>query len=103
MPVFPAIGVALGASAATATAVGVTAVGLAAAGIGASVYSSVSQNQQAKKAAKAMSQSSTETGAVTGQAAKDAVALRLARAGKVFTSPLGDTSDLSTASQKIFS
>ena len=102
MPVFPAIGLALGATASTAAVTGIAATA-AVAGLGAMGISSMQQNKQAKKAAAAMSQSSTETGAVTGQAAQDAVALRLARTGKVFTSPLGDTSDLSTASQKIFS
>ena len=121
MPIFAGIGFALGvgtAATATAAATGVAAamltgalvVGATAAAVGTSIYSSQAQATAAKKQAGAFSamlagqaQNITDVGRITGQEAQDTVSKRLARVGKYFTSPLGDTSTLSTASQKVFS
>ena len=117
MPIFAGIGAAIlgsaGAAAAGATAtavVGAVAIGATAAAVGTSIYSSQAQATAAKKQAGAFSamlagqaQNITDVGRITGQEAQDTVSKRLARVGKYFTSPLGDTSTLSTASQKVFS
>lgn len=103
MPIFGAVGAAIlgaGASAGTAAAVGALAIGATAAGIGSSIYGSISQADAAKKAA---STAGADAGRIQGEEAQNIVAKRLARTGLVFTSPLGDTSNLSTASQKVFS
>ena len=115
MPIFAAVGTAiLGASGAAAAGATATAVvgGLAIAGtaaaVGTSIYGANAQAAAAKKQANAMAASLSsyqagDVGRITGQEAQDTVSKRLARAGKYFTSPLGDTSSLSTASQKVFS
>jgi hypothetical protein len=110
-----------------AFAVGVAAVSITAGLVAASVYSSQAQATATKKSIDAMNANqnasdqsiisglagvsdaqreataAAEAGRVTGQEAEDTVAQRLSRVGRYFTSSLGDTSALSTASQKVFS
>lgn len=115
MPIFAAVGAAiLGSAGAAAAGATVTAVvgGLAVAGtaaaIGTSIYSATQQAEAAEEQANLMQQQISATnaanvGRLTAEEAQDTVSKRLARAGKYFTSPLGDTSALSTATQKVFS
>ena len=115
MPVFAAVGaLILGSAGAAAAGAAVTAVvgGVAIAGtvaaIGSSVYNSIAQADAAEQQAKAMNaslnaQNAANVGRLSEQEAQDTVSKRMARAGKYFTSALGDTSDVSTASQKVFS
>lgn len=104
MPVFAAIGVALGFSGTAAAVAGGIAVAGTAAAIGTSIYSSQEQAQDARVDAQRMQdQYTTNLGRLSSQEAQDTASKRLARVGRYFTSPLGDTSNISTASQKVFS
>jgi len=117
MPIFAGIGFALGVgTAATATAaatgvaaatlVGATVVAGAAAAIGTSIYKTSAETTAMKKSMAAMSGSNlalTDVGRLVQDEAQDTAAIRLARAGKYFTSPLGDQSALSVGAQKVFS
>jgi hypothetical protein len=122
MPILPVIGALIlgsaGAAAAGATAtavVGGLAIAGTAAAIGTYAYSESEKATDAKKADRLLrsniddqrraadAANGSAVGNVTGQEAQDTVAKRMARAGSYFTSPLGDTSNVSSASQKVFS
>jgi len=104
MPVFTAIGAALGATAATATAVGIGATAVAA-GVGAVAYQAgQGSGQDGSFDAPAVAQPagpSADVGALTEAEAQTAAKKRAFRSGVLFTSPTGLDSDPRTSSAKL--
>ena len=101
MPVFTSIGLALGASAATALAVG-TAATIGATAIGVGAYAAGGGFDSKKSSAvDSRVESVVGTGELTEAEAQTAAKKRAFRSGVLFTSPTGLDSDPRTSSAKL--
>jgi len=98
MPLFTAIGTALGASAATAFSVGVGATAVAA-GAGVAAYGAAGGFDS--KSGDSRVQVSTDTGTLTDEEAMTDARKRAYRSGILFTSPTGTGSNPETASARL--
>lgn len=104
MPVFTSLGLALGATAVTATAVGIGATALAVgAGVGAYALAGGFDSTQGASQGPIDSRVSaaTDTGALTEAEAQTAAKKRAFRSGVLFTSPTGLDTDPRTSSAKL--
>ena len=100
MPVFTSVGLAIGATAATAAAVGFGATALAI-GVGVAGFAMAGGFSSNDESVDSRIQASTDTGKISEEDAQAAAKKRLFRSGVLFTSPTGLDSDATTASAKL--